>query len=909
MATSYLFGFDSVNAKYFKKCWVYSGLLLAAALLLIALILGYFSGNSKMLIRDQYYFSGNAKNGNGYTSVANDYLKIHIEKSGYNEFTPNPFLDADTDIFNKWADSSFVFFIPADGELSGIRLFDIIKFHSPEEKLFYNNSFLEAHLRLQRENPERNVFNLEFEKSDDKKSLRLISVTIDGNLLATPLLSNSIFWKGNITGSCDSMFKNYFFVRLAKAWLPIADRFTDTSEDHQNIWEFPHHQDIDFYAEDHQYGLIEGSLFGGKSIYRLNLGEGRYIKIQKYKNQLEIVGSQAGDLQFFYFDSTKNEPVRKSDTLMIEVTGQNIEIGIKHVLSTAMSTIYCTKTNPFNLVSGIVHHNNRNFRKTADGDYTDNFSTVAGSKIAEIENSFLTRKNAKQDSGRQLTLNPVLSSILENQMTFYVSTDTMLRKWYNGASNKTLKMGIVVSNTATGEIIAAPWIDKKIIGKKINKDLINFNLLNHPIGSCFKPLTLFAAYRHYPQLSSLKLNIGMFENLNGFTPGTPRKRVKILGYPTEGFEKHSDANEDVNRALAKSSNLYTPVAFLYTLTENNATADTQIMNHSFPNNLYRVNSFAPRQPYFKVRDSLLHLQDMTNSKMANNLSAIFNIEKNDLLINNRDIYDYYLWDKRFQPNQGKTTDKRMKNYGSISPERVSLRLDLFSPNPQTPNAGEFRTDAVSWLLGSQNNRWNNVKLAEAFSRLITGRGIMATMYQTTTSDSTDLYTKTKHYSAHDGDKANFQAAHITLLNALNSRVNPLQRNVGTWLEIAKQVDTFQINGITGKLVMLAKTGSAADEDFFDINDVTTRPRKIWKRRGLFMFAVMTEKQYDQLKQYINSGYQARHFPAKLGFTGVITIEMTDNDGKKKTSYSKYAKEFIYGVNLRKLIVLNKHLLD
>jgi hypothetical protein len=55
---------------------------------------------------------------------------------------------------------------------------------------------------------------------------------------------------------------------------------------------------------------------------------------------------------------------------------------------------------------------------------------------------------------------------------------------------------------------------------------------------------------------------------------------------------------------------------------------------------------------------------------------------------------------------------------AVSPERVNLSLNQVT---------DFRTELVSLLLGGATSQWTNVQLAEALSRLVTGRQIEATM--------------------------------------------------------------------------------------------------------------------------------------------------------------------------------------
>jgi cell division protein FtsI/penicillin-binding protein 2 len=85
-------------------------------------------------------------------------------------------------------------------------------------------------------------------------------------------------------------------------------------------------------------------------------------------------------------------------------------------------------------------------------------------------------------------------------------------------------------------------------------------------------------------------------------------------------------------------------------------------------------------------------------------------------------YDLRPWSKLLTPlMQGEDETHAWKVRAalqSVSPERVNLSLNQVT---------DFRTELVSLLLGGSTSQWTNVQLAEAVSRLITGRQIEASM--------------------------------------------------------------------------------------------------------------------------------------------------------------------------------------
>lgn len=85
-------------------------------------------------------------------------------------------------------------------------------------------------------------------------------------------------------------------------------------------------------------------------------------------------------------------------------------------------------------------------------------------------------------------------------------------------------------------------------------------------------------------------------------------------------------------------------------------------------------------------------------------------------------YDLRPWGKLLTPlMEGETDERAWKVRAalqSVSPERVNLSLNQVT---------DFRTELVSLLLGGSTSRWTNVQVAEAMSRLVTGRQVEASM--------------------------------------------------------------------------------------------------------------------------------------------------------------------------------------
>ena len=212
----------------------------------------------------------------------------------------------------------------------------------------------------------------------------------------------------------------------------------------------------------------------------------------------------------------------------------------------------------------------------------------------------------------------------------------------------------------------------------------------------------------------------------------------------------------------------------------------------------------------------------------------------------------------------------------------------------------------SWILGSQNNWWNNVKLSEAFTRVITGnnnKGSFVAKSNTEPDDSVSLFQVTASINtlgSYPG-VGQFYTSHLSLLDALNSK----NQKESTWQIVSEALKKVKVDGIHSPFVIFAKTGTA-DDIAVGKTQFARRNRQL--HNGLFMFTIMTEAQYSQLQNYIKSGYNESYLPSSLGITGVISLALVDFESKETDYCSSFAKKFLADTErLKSIIILNKHL--
>lgn len=882
------FGFDDHNVRYDR---------LMSGLTILFLVIFFIGGFYYLLLRrpepsvagEKYFFSGRSSSGFvGYVERVNQFLQKYVTSSlgNLDSILVVPGMPPD---YYQFAGSSLVFYLPPDGDESSLRLVGFQKLNNREDSVFYFNSPLHDHLVLQRQNPDRRVFNIEFSET------RIERITIDEKINSVPLVADDQFWEHNIRASTDSLFKDFLFIKLANTWLPLppaTGKYTPTDQPYAPV---------SFYEKD-QAQLLDKVLFEGKKGFEIRFSDSESFRVTVVSDTLYL-SMPSDELKLVNRLGITTLSVRQDDEHRIPLRQCPFELFVSKSVNNSLFSLGTTLDNPFNDLSFIVHRTNGRFRYSAQEPLVDHFTSVATRKIAELENLFYpVRSVAKTERGKSVSLsyNPPLALYLEKELDQYIRHSPELHS-FRTDSTKSIRMGISLLNTRSAEVLAIPWFDSALSNQSDPTGQVNYNLVNHPIGSCFKPLLYFSSYLKFPQLSRLSLTPEMVSSFEDFKekPTKSVDTVRLLGYPTKHFNGHSAGKENLPIALAESSNLFPAITFLYALTGNKDNVRKTISLSQFPPRLYQEPY--THTPACEVTNGVLKIPGINATNIDDLFKQAFYVEDINLIRSNRDLFEYNYWDRSYIQTGATRPAPKYKNYASITPERVSLYFDEFARK-----GGDFRQEIVPWILGSQNNRWNNVKLSEAFCRLITGRTVRGA-FVSGNSPSSPIAELPSVLTLTGTPPASFQKAHLELLSALCSETDAQKK--GTWQEIAKQVVSFQVEGISTSFVMLAKTGTADDEDVMEQRTYLGTQSEKTVHRGSFMFTIMTQRQYDQLKTYIEAGYPEAALPRSLGITGVISLESKENKAPSNSLYySVFAKNFLADpIRLNRIILLNKSL--
>ncbi|HJZ13609.1 MAG TPA: hypothetical protein VJ521_15755, partial [Acidobacteriota bacterium] len=323
-----------------------------------------------------------------------------------------------------------------------------------------------------------------------------------------------------------------------------------------------------------------------------------------------------------------------------------------------------------------------------------------------------TKTEKKLDFDIHLALDEDLSGLAQTSLENFVKQST----------RKPARASCTILDAIKGSILATASVGK-------SRDDVNENFKLHPVGSATKVFLAAAATQNNPDLLDLEID-----------PHPAGEDTNLLGYPLQQGIKlrpHSPYPGDSGRTdfasyIAKSCNRYHAVLMFLSLAKDNVIA-TGIQNNlqhgiafldepidSSNGEVYLLDDIIRQKPdlqYFLDSRSRAGMQcsNLDSSELALNLERMFDV-KRKYYEGSGDFFSADPW------------NLLLARLGLQ--QRPELYPIFYPVMPQTVNLGfnlniDFRLDFISILFGGATNRWNNIKLAEAMSRLVTDRKVHA----------------------------------------------------------------------------------------------------------------------------------------------------------------------------------------
>ncbi|MBL6937599.1 MAG: hypothetical protein ISS15_14865 [Alphaproteobacteria bacterium] len=339
----------------------------------------------------------------------------------------------------------------------------------------------------------------------------------------------------------------------------------------------------------------------------------------------------------------------------------------------------------------------------------------------ETEMDHLVTQNAEQDNlsltararNRQVLDGDIISSLdADLQTALQHKLEDFVAPGLKHENGRGFPAAITVMDARTGQVLALasyPAIASQGAGTRRAWEQ-NQNFVNLPIGSAAKPLLTSAILEIWPELATLQIpapSSGTHGDLLGFHIAPVLNEEASFGGGWITF----------NDYLQRSSNIYAATLMMLATASDPLTPDPDR-----PSSPWRLLG--------KARDHLPALQIEAGNvmdtisccvKWGDELARLYDVRVEDIerqgetTIFADDRYDKSLW----RPMLATLPDDRFlrqDNFNSVSPARVNLQMN---------NVRNFRTEYLTLILGASTSRWNNVKLAEAYARLVTGRRVEA----------------------------------------------------------------------------------------------------------------------------------------------------------------------------------------
>ena len=182
---------------------------------------------------------------------------------------------------------------------------------------------------------------------------------------------------------------------------------------------------------------------------------------------------------------------------------------------------------------------------------------------------------------------------------------------------------------------------------------------------------------------------------------------------------------------------------------------------------------------------------------------------------------YYTWDAlNLDPDERFGLD-------NISPDPTLLYFDNL-----TTQGARLRTELMPWVLGQGTNEWNSLKIAEAWTRMLTKRNLLTSFIQRDNKWEAPLLS--------DGEN---ESAWNTLIKALKDA----QSNSGHQLLYPMHKQVVKLCGsenLTGdnELILFSKTGTPENYQRQEVKRVDGSVMTL--DMGLYCMALMTQRSYN-----------------------------------------------------------------
>lgn len=793
---------------YYKHKWLFIFVIAACVL---ALVGSTFLKQCTQLGSDSRQDIYTPASDRGFIGKANQLL-AHLVAQGSDGDAPQNLAELNRKYGGLILEMPYNYYEQAGGRLTDIRLVGIRPDSIRDESLrtFYYNSDLPQLLQKQRQHIGERIFNIRFDEGGLAiKSIELVPAMFKLSLGKDP-------WRGTVMGADGSLFseRDHCFLSWGTNVLPLrrGGRGTGLFIVNANIEKkrFEHNnKPLDLYDCYRLCRDCEPKLV-------INLGDnGNCLKIE-YLNTHQVRVKAEGTISCITLDSIGQQQKTTFSEAADHGDVHEFHNDLKLIVTTSghkLTEFVLSHRNPMLCLSTLVNSNEGKSRYTAGTDFTDRFTQQI---IGGLSN---TLRNVAFADTIRLSIDPLMSKIFEGELEQYCEQTLKRDPTIGVRKDDQWELSMTVMDMATGNIVASPYYRSHDRG--VNPDIAlsrkNPALLRRYVGSAFKPLLTLAAMQAVPALATLNTT-GKYSLVPGSiqtdSKGKPTKgRARFYGTEVDAwslkYPSFWSGSASVGDYLAKSDDVY-PVAL--------AVMSMIGKDGSQPTYDFGQLSIFDSQLRIKQKEQM----NWNELALIKNLSLLYDLKSyNTLYAADSLNMTYYFW------RHLHLADEYQFGLDQINPDITVMYYQNFFQPPHRLN-----TNLVPWVLGQGTNEWNCVKLAEAWTRMITKRAVKASFVESAeNAPSLVSALNAEGYSNANGvwnqflDQLHYAQLHSpNLLSPMNETVNRLDRN----------------------LVLLSKTGTPNNYQRQEWK--TLDGRRHWLDIGLYCMALMTEPSYQAVKQ-------------------------------------------------------------
>lgn len=704
--------------------------------------------------------------------------------------------------------------IPSE-RVTDIRLVDIDPEMIDDEamKQFYYNSDLPKLLKDQSQHMGQRLFRLRFRRSKatDYK-LRIDSIYVVPSQFKVALEKDP--WRGNIIADDGSLFRQsqHCFLSWGRNVMPIRMNNRGAAMHSFSI----NTSTLELTPAINYYNYYR-DLESGKTqiVIKLDGRQNRSLKFD-YPNDSTIRIKVEGDIVCQpYCNEGLQQPVEQTEASS-RGTEYPFDEDLRLIISyqrdsTKIAELALTHNNPLLTLSTLVNSNTGKRRYKIAPQCVDRFSM-------QLTDGLVSSLSCNQNDSLEdirLSIDPLLSLELQNQLETYYKT-TLKNASYTHSDDE-WELSMTVMDMATGNVVAVPYF--RSADKGLDEELIlsrkNPALTRRYIGSTFKPMLALAAVQ--TEKSLLNLN-----TIGKYSLGADG-HANYYGCPCRAWAKKSPSHwggrKSMVEFIAASDDVF-PVA-LTTIALNGGSTD---FRHS---SVFEVTS-----KDIRLRSTLDEEgSDWTSNPFIQNLDALYEVKSyNDTYANKTEDMDFYLW-----RHLGINLDDGDFGLDNITPDAPTMHYETFFGD-----ARGLSVSIVPWILGQGSNDWNTIKLAEAWTRMLTKSDIHASFIKCDSIEPhVSLLSRLSHPETADNVWDTFldqlhkaQLESPKLLTPMNKAVNNLNTSEG-------------LKG-NRELILFSKTGTPDNYSRKEYQSIKDGQK--WFDVGLYCMALMPQQAYESVRQ-------------------------------------------------------------